>query len=423
VKRDSSQESCAAAFSSKTTDIDNGTESKTTTAKDQNSSYGLLQYITRTNKMEGGSTLADSLLDDLDDLSDEQQEEEEEEEEQPPEETPGAGVAVKTEDNGQDGDDPMQDASSASKPSVKKEGLAIKRRYLDNSSLQQHLQAIRKSHVLTAGSSKEDREEEHHLIVQSNKMLANLSDELARAHGVLCTIYKPKFSELEELLPNPVTYKNAVQTIGNEMDIANVSDALHGILNPNQVITISVAGSTTNGRPLTDSELEQLKEAIQYVEDILKTQLELTEFVEGRMESLAPSVCALVGPSTAAKLVGLAGGLAELSKIPSCNLQVLGQVKHNAASRAGMSSISTRPHQGLLAECDLVTRTPKSLQRKSLKTVAAKLALAARCDFVNVDAGRTRSAATGRKFRQEIESKIQTWMEPEKAQTLKALPK
>ena len=141
------------------------------------------------------------------------------------------------------------------------------------------------------------------------------------------------------------------------------------------------------------------------------------------MESLAPSVCVLVGPSTAAKLIGLAGGLAELSKIPSCNLQVLGQVKHNAASRAGLSSISTRPHQGVLAECDLVQRTPKAMQRKVLKTVAAKLALAARCDFVNVDAGRTRSAASGRSFRDQIEKKVNQWAEPDKAQVLKALPK
>ena len=362
-----------------------------------------------------GATLADSLLDDLDDLSDgdeQQQQEEEEDGQQQPEETPSA--AVKTEDNGHDDDDVVP---------MKKEARSTNKRYLDNSSLQNHLQAIRSSQVLTAGSSREEREEEHLLIVQSNKMLANLADELARAHGVVCTLYKPKFSELEELLPNPVTYKNAVKTIWNDMDIANVSDDLHDILNPNQVITISVAGSTTNGRPLNEKELEQLKEAVQYVEDILKVQDELTTFVEGRMESLAPSVCALVGPSTAAKLVGLAGGLAELSKIPSCNLQVLGQVKHNSASRAGLSSIATRPHQGILVECDLVRRTPKSLQRKTLKTVAAKLALAARCDFVNVDTGRTRSAATGRKFRDEIESKIQKWREPDQAPVLKALPK
>lgn len=375
--------------------------------------------------MEGGATLADALLDDLDDLSDNEAEPEEGEHAVAAEETIEENNktkndnedAVMKQDNTDDGDDSDDKPTTATKP----------KRLLDSSSLQQHLQQIRDAPPSSTGiTSKEQQQAEHYLIVQSNKHLANLADELARAHHDVCECYKPKFPELEELLPNPVQYKNAVQIIGNELDIAKVSDALHsnGILNSNQIITLSVAGSTTSGRMLTETELQALNDAVSYVEEILKVQNELTTFVEGRMESLAPSVCALVGPTTAAKLIGLTGGLAELSKIPACNLQVLGQVKHTSTSRAGMSSVHTRPHQGVLAECDLVQRTrPQSLQKKVLKTVAAKLALAARCDFVNVDTGRTRSDASGRKFRLEIEGKINKWQEPDKAPVLKALPK
>ncbi|CAB9522363.1 U4/U6 small nuclear ribonucleoprotein Prp31 [Seminavis robusta] len=349
--------------------------------------------------MEGGATLADSLLDDLDDLSDGDDPEEEE-----------SKPAAKDDD-----DMNVEEKTAISMPQRK--------RLLDSPSLQQHLKVIQKSQLLLPSSTKDERDDEHQLIVTSNKFLASLLEELAKAHGVVCDIYKPKFSELEELLPNFIQYKNAVRVIWNEMDIAKVQEALIDVLNSNQIITLSVAGSTTSGRPLTDDELQQLEEAVVYMEDILQTQQQLTQFVESRMESLAPSVCALVGPSTAAKLIGLAGGLAELSKIPSCNLQVLGQVKHNSASRAGLSSLSTRPHQGVLAECDMVQRCPKAMQKKVLKTVAAKLALVARCDFVNVDAGRTRSAAAGKKFREEIETKINQWGEPDKAPVLKALPK
>jgi U4/U6 small nuclear ribonucleoprotein PRP31 len=356
--------------------------------------------------MEGGATLADSLLDDLDDLSDG---DEREKDEAVTDNSPGRW-------KGDSGDLDMEDsADKVEKPKRK--------RLLDNASLKQHLETIRKSTLLLPTSTKDQRELEHQSIVTSNRFLANLLEELGKAHGVVCEIYKPKFSELEELLPNFIQYKNAVRVIWNEMDIAKVSDALLNVLNSNQVITLSVAGSTTSGRPLMDEELDQLEEAVVYMEDLVKTQQELTQFVESRMESLAPSVCALVGPSTAAKLIGLAGGLAELSKIPSCNLQVLGQVKHNATSRAGLSSVSVGQHQGVLMECDMVQRCPKAMQRKVLKTVAAKLALAARCDFVNVDAGRTRSAASGRSFREEIEAKINQWQEPDKAQVQKALPK
>jgi U4/U6 small nuclear ribonucleoprotein PRP31 len=381
--------------------------------------------------MEAASTLADTLLDDLDDLSDVE------------ETSPQDRFDQDADDD--DGDDTNAshtagDMEQAALSLQRQEGedddaynsriankVPPKKRLLDDKSLNRHLHTIRNmdsAESKTSGNAtKEQQEEEHQLIVQSNKHLSNLADELAQAHRDLCATYKAKFPELEELLPNPVQYKNAVRVIGNEMDMTKINDALMEFLNNNQIITISVAGSTTSGRLLTTRELEQVDDAATYIEDIIQVQNELAEFVEQRMESLAPSICALVGAPTAARLIGLAGGLAELTKIPACNLQVLGQVKQNAASRAGLSSISTSRHQGVLMDCDLVKQCPKHLQKKALKTVAAKLALSARCDFVNVDTGRTRSAQTGRKFRDDIEAKFHKWLEPDKAQTLKSLPK
>jgi len=37
---------------------------------------------------------------------------------------------------------------------------------------------------------------------------------------------------------------------------------------------------------------------------------------------IAPNLCHITGPTIAAKLIGAAGGLDALSKIPSCNLIV-----------------------------------------------------------------------------------------------------
>ncbi len=246
---------------------------------------------------------------------------------------------------------------------------------------------------------------------------------MGKAHGELAKAYKPKFSELEDLLPNFLQYKNAVRIIGNEMDLTKVNDELNEILNTNQIITISVAASTTTGRPLTEEELQKVDEAATYLEELLQVQKELVTFVENSMESLCPSICALIGPSTAAKLLGLTGGLHELTRIPSCNLQVIGQVKQNSESRAGLSGIALKQHVGLLAEADLVQSLSKQYQKKALKVVAAKLALAARYDFVNVDTGRPRSASTGLKLREELIEKFEKWQEPDKAPVLKALPK
>lgn len=40
------------------------------------------------------------------------------------------------------------------------------------------------------------------------------------------------------------------------------------------------------------------------------------------MNVLAPNLSAIVGPTTAAKLLGVAGGLIALAKMPACNVHV-----------------------------------------------------------------------------------------------------
>lgn len=45
-------------------------------------------------------------------------------------------------------------------------------------------------------------------------------------------------------------------------------------------------------------------------------------YVSSRMNVLAPNLSAIVGTTTAAKLLGVAGGLGGLAKMPSCNVHV-----------------------------------------------------------------------------------------------------
>ena len=363
--------------------------------------------------------MADALLDDLDDLSDLDQ----------------------PEDNtqGDDNDEDIEQNASENGGDIDETNTQDKRkprpRLLDDPSLKSHLSSIRSlsssSHhdddeadakPASDSTSKDAEYAEHMLILSSNTHLVSLSQELHRTHLELCKLYHPKFPELEELLTDPLQYQSAVKIIGNTMDVTLVNERLNTILSSNQIITISVAGSTTNGRPLTDDEMERVLVACRYLDELKNTREELTLFVESRMERWAPNICALIGSSLAAKLLASTGGLAELSKIPACNLQLLGKVKSTSAARGGLATHS-RTHAGYLAECDLVAVMPNYLKMKAVKAVAGKLALVARTDHVNVESGRKRSNEVGRKFHEELRSKFAKWEEPDKAQVVKALPK
>lgn len=350
------------------------------------------------------ATMADALLDDLDDLSDVEPEDNTQDE------------APSEEDATENGDEDMDTKSK-------------RPRLLDDPALKIHLASIvsAQSSVDTKPSAndstaKDSEYAEHMLILSSNKHLVSLGQEIHRTHLELCKLYHAKFPELEELLTDPFQYRAAVEIIGNEMDVTVVNDKLNQVLSSNQIITISVAGSTTSGRPLSEEELGAVHATCLYLDELKRTREELTAFVESRMERWAPNICALIGSSLAAKLLASTGGLAELSKIPSCNLQILGKVKATSSARGGMATTS-RSHAGYLTECDLVTAMPNYLKMRAVKAVAGKLALAARTDHVNVETGRQRTNDVGRKFHEELRSKFSKWEEPDKAQVVKALPK
>lgn len=381
--------------------------------------------------MEATTTLADALLDDLDDLM-------ESDEEDQNDDSQNAEASLHEGDNrvGDNDGSALAPNSNLSESSTAKGVETDSSQFLRNPSLVKHLKVIRQ-HIAAEDSTdkkarqpsirdskqKQKEEENHQLVVQSNKYLASLEEELEQAHHKLAEAYNPKFPELEDLLPNHLHYKNAVRIIGNETDLTKVNDELNEILTSNQIITISMAGSTTSGRPLTDEELRVVDASATYMEELVMVQKDLMKFVENSMESLCPSICALIGAPTAARLLGLAGGLHELTKIPSCNLQVMGQTKVNSESRAGLSGGSIKQHTGVLSECELIQSLAKIYKKKALKVVAAKLALVARFDFSNVDSGRQRSASAGITYRNQLEHKFEKWQEPDKAPVAKALPK
>lgn len=90
------------------------------------------------------------------------------------------------------------------------------------------------------------------------------------------------------------------------------------------------------------------------------------------MVFIAPNLTNIVGASTAAKLIGIAGGLTALSKMPSCNVQVgasaytvlcavgdltcrttqvLGATRKNLS---GFSSTAILQHTGYIFYCGMV---------------------------------------------------------------------
>ena len=68
-----------------------------------------------------------------------------------------------------------------------------------------------------------------------------------------------------------------------------------------------MAGSTTAGGQLTENELNECFKGCDEVLRLDRDKNRVLSFIESMMSKIAPNLCAMVGSSIAAQLIGLAG--------------------------------------------------------------------------------------------------------------------
>eukprot|EP00953_Heterococcus_sp_UTEX-ZZ885_P031647 16587-Heterococcus_DN1.PRE.7 len=388
------------------------------------------------------STLADTFLDDLDDLGDSDDDDLETEQ--------TADAAAGEADDSSDaaahnGAAPMeQDETEKALRALGKRHVSLVAKVRKSDNFLSHMQSLQDAIANSSSSSSSSSEQaeqkaapggnieqdpEYQLIVRSNELIAAIDDELAQVHRFVVDTYSPKFPELESIVTAPLEYVRTVLLIKNETDMTRLP--LETILPQTTVMVVSVTGSTTPGKPLSDEALSRALEGCEEFLGLCEAKGALLSFVEGRMSVIAPNVCAIIGSRIAAQLMGLAGGLVSMSRIPSCNLQRLSNQSQGTPRRLNVSiacravgysakaSRSIALHIGLIIHSDVCQSAPPYLRMRALKVAAAKVTLAARCDVHGTDG----NAATGLKFRAELEAKIEKWQEPDKAKIKKALPK
>ena len=258
----------------------------------------------------------------------------------------------------------------------------------------------------------------YQLIVDCNSLSVDIENEIQIVHNFIRDKYRPKFPELESLVMHPIDYARVVKAIGNEMDMTRVE--LDGVLPSATIMVVSVTGSTTNGQPMSQEDLDKTFEACVLAMQLDTDKRKLVTLVESRMDKTAPNLSAVLGPEIAARLMGIAGGLTALSKMPSCNVQVLGAKRKTTAGFSNAAAVKAGDlHAGFIFQCDVIQRkTPPPLRSKAARLVGGKCTLMARVDAFGQDP----TGETGRKMHEEILKKIEKWQEPPPAKTNKPLP-
>ncbi|KAF9815525.1 hypothetical protein IEO21_04525 [Rhodonia placenta] len=254
---------------------------------------------------------------------------------------------------------------------------------------------------------------EYNLIVQANNLSVDVDNEILVVHKFIRDHYAPKFPELEQLVGDPAMYIRSVRALGNAEDPTKVN--LAGILPPAIIMSVLVTATTTSGQTLSAAEWQTVQRACDLADRLEEARKKIFMYVSSRMNILAPNLSAIVGTTTAAKLLGVAGGLGGIAKMPACNVYLLGAQRKIAA---GFSSATQRRHTGFVYQSELIQQTPPEYRMKVQRTVGAKCALAARMDLER----QRRDGSYGEELHDKIEKHIDRLAAPPPSKIVKALP-
>lgn len=131
------------------------------------------------------------------------------------------------------------------------------------------------------------------------------------------------------------------------------------------------------GADLDESDIKILQEFASSTKSLQTTKKSLNEYIERKMEELAPNLKDLLGASLGAKIIAHVGGLKRLSLLSSGTVQVLGAEK---ALFRHLKTGERPPKHGLIYQYPDVRGSKYWLRGKIARALASKISLAVRKD-------------------------------------------
>lgn len=243
------------------------------------------------------------------------------------------------------------------------------------------------------------------LAIQKTSELLKLRKKL---HKILCTAFSSRFADLSTLLPDYEIYARTAKYLAthSKIDDQNLLD----LYTKQQNIALSI-GITQLGPEIHSSSFES---ACDLQIEASTVSQELTSIAASAVSRFAPNLCSLVGADLAAYLISFAGGIKELSNIPSCNIKFLGVKK---TGMLGLSSRSTNNYQGILYKSDIVQETPSDFRDEAFRELANKASLAIRVD---VSKSKT-DGSYGAQQRNDIKARLDKKMNNRTPKTIKPI--
>ncbi|KAL3828424.1 hypothetical protein ACJIZ3_017226 [Penstemon smallii] len=231
------------------------------------------------------------------------------------------------------------------------------------------------SHSLSRYKLKFSPDKVDTMIIQAISLLDDLDKELNTYAMRVREWYGWHFPELAKIVQENIMYSKTVKLMGNRVNAAMLD--FSEILPEEVEAELKEAAMISMGTEVSDLDLENIKDLCNQVLSLSEYRAQLFDYLKSRMNTIAPNLTALVGELVGARLIAHGGSLVNLAKQPGSTVQILGAEK--ALFRALKTKHAT-PKYGLIYHAYLIGQAAPKHKGKISRSLAAKAALAIRCD-------------------------------------------
>ncbi|KAL9296392.1 hypothetical protein ACSQ67_022288 [Phaseolus vulgaris] len=231
------------------------------------------------------------------------------------------------------------------------------------------------SHSLSRYKLKFSAEKVDTMIVQAIGLLDDLDKELNTYAMRVREWYGWHFPELTKIIQDNIQYARAVKLMGDRVNAAVLD--FSEILSEEVEAEVKEASVISMGTEIGELDLANIRELCDQVLSLSEYRAQLYDYLKSRMNTIAPNLTAMVGELVGARLIAHGGSLLNLAKQPGSTVQILGAEK--ALFRALKTKHAT-PKYGLIYHASLIGQAAAKFKGKISRSLAAKTALAIRCD-------------------------------------------
>lgn len=205
--------------------------------------------------------------------------------------------------------------------------------------------------------------EDKHLI-QAINSIDEIDESISKLIERIREWYALYFPEMDTIKNNETYIKLISQNKTKEKIIESKPDAF-----PSKIIDID--------EDINPHDLEIMNNYANSIYELQETRKDLEDYVDNKMEDIAPNLRLLVGSSLGAKLISHAGGLKRLAMYPSSTVQIMGAEK---ALFRHLKSGDRPPKYGLIYQHPQVRGAKWWNRGKIARMLAGMISLAVRRD-------------------------------------------